>query len=234
MDIIITQELISVKIYGTITVFRNQEKKGSLARQGKGRIMHSRRKLLWQLFLTMFRIGAFTFGGGYAMIALLESELVSKKQWIEKDEFLNMVAIAESTPGPVAINSATYVGYKLCGVWGSLCATLGVVLPSFVIIYTISLFFDAFLSLTVVAAAFRGISVCVIYLILGAGLKMMRNLPRSPFHIAVMLVVLGLMVTLSLCACSLSAIVYILFFGVLGIVVDRCIGLVQDETEEEK
>ena len=113
-------------------------------------------KELLGLFLTMFKIGLFTFGGGYAMLAILENEFVEKKKWTDKDDFLNMVAIAESTPGPIAINSATYLGYKRAGVLGSAVATLGVVLPSFIIIYTISLFFDAFLSLTFVAYAFKG------------------------------------------------------------------------------
>ena len=98
------------------------------------------------LFLTMLKIGLFTFGGGYAMIALLENEFVTKRKWIEKDEFLDMVAIAESTPGPIAINAATYLGYKMHGVIGSLLATVAVCIPSFVIIYAISLFFDAFLA----------------------------------------------------------------------------------------
>ena len=122
------------------------------------------------LFLTMFKIGLFTFGGGYAMIALLESEFVSKRKWSEKDEFLDMVAIAESTPGPIAINAATYIGYKMLGVLGSLTATVAVCIPSFVIIYTFSLFFDAFLSFPLVSHAFKGIQVCVIWLILSAGL----------------------------------------------------------------
>ena len=126
-----------------------------------------------KLFLVMFRIGLFTFGGGYAMISLLESELVSKRKWVETDEFYNMVAIAESTPGPVAINAATYVGYKLAGFLGALAATVAVCLPSFVIIFIISLFFDAFLSLKYVAYAFDGIQVCVIFLILQAGVKML-------------------------------------------------------------
>ena len=113
------------------------------------------------LFLTMLKIGLFTFGGGYAMIALLENEFVEKKKYIGKDEFLDMVALAESTPGPIAINSATYLGYQRLGILGSVVATLGVVIPSFVIIFTISLFFDAFLSLTLVEYAFRGIQACV-------------------------------------------------------------------------
>ena len=96
-------------------------------------------KLILTLFLCFFKIGAFTFGGGYAMLSLLENEFVSKKGWLTKDEFLDMLAIAESTPGPIAINSATFIGYKTAGVLGSTFATLGVVLPSFIIIFVISL-----------------------------------------------------------------------------------------------
>ena len=99
------------------------------------------------LFITMLKIGLFTFGGGYAMIALLENEFVSRRKWIEKNEFLDMVAIAESTPGPIAINAATYIGYRVLRFRGSLIATVGVCIPSFAIIYVISLFFDKFLSL---------------------------------------------------------------------------------------
>ena len=104
-------------------------------------------KKAWTLFLTFLKIGAFTFGGGYAMIALLENEFGIKKKWIKHDEFLDMVAIAESTPGPVAINSATYIGYKIDGISGALASTVAVCIPSFVIIYLISLFFNQFLAL---------------------------------------------------------------------------------------
>ena len=110
------------------------------------------------LFLTMLKIGVFTFGGGYAMIALLENEFVEKKKWLEKDEFLDVAAIAESTPGPIAINAATYIGYKNAGIVGSIIATLGICIPSVVIIYAISLFFDAFLSLTLVCLRLQGYS----------------------------------------------------------------------------
>ena len=120
------------------------------------------------LFLTMLKIGLFTFGGGYAMIALLENEFVEKKKWLEKDEFLDVAAIAESTPGPIAINAATYIGYNNFGIIGSMIATLGICIPSFVIIYAISLFFDAFLSFALIANAFRGIQICVIWLITAA------------------------------------------------------------------
>ena len=114
------------------------------------------------------------------MVALLEHEFVEKKRWLTREEFLDMVAIAESTPGPVAVNSATYIGYKLAGVAGAAASTLAVCLPSFAVIYLISLFFDRFLQLTVVANAFKGIQACVIYLILSAGVKMLKKLAAQP------------------------------------------------------
>lgn len=174
-------------------------------------------KSIFGLFLTMFKIGAFTFGGGYAMLSLLENEFVSKKGWMEKEEFLDMVAIAESTPGPIAINSATYIGYKRAGVLGSAFATLGVVLPSFIIIYVISLFLDAFLSLTLVANAFRGIQACVVYLIGSVGIKMLRQMEKKPLPIAICVVVLVLLTTFSLLAVNFSSIIYIVVSGALGV-----------------
>ncbi len=176
-------------------------------------------KILLEMFLTLFKIGLFTFGGGYAMLALLESELVEKKKWIEKDEFLDMVAIAESTPGPIAINCATYVGYKRAKVLGSAFATLGVVLPSFIIIFTISLFLDAFLKFELVGYAFRGIQAGVVYLILSAGIKMLRGMKKNVMSIAIMSVVLICMVTLSVFPVKFSAIFYILISGVIGLAV---------------
>ena len=171
------------------------------------------------LFLTMLKIGLFTFGGGYAMIALLENEFVAKKKWIEKDEFLDVAAIAESTPGPIAINAATYIGFKNAGFVGSIIATLGICIPSFVIIYAISLFFDAFLSLTLVAYAFKGIQICVVYLILSAGLKMLKQMKKTAFNIIIILITLICMVVLSLFAVKFSTIFYILISGVFGVVV---------------
>ena len=152
------------------------------------------------LFLTMLKIGLFTFGGGYAMIALIENEFVEKKKWIEKDEFLDIAAIAESTPGPIAINAATYIGYKNSGIIGSMIATLGICIPSFVIIYAISLFLDAFLSLTLVAYAFKGIQICVVYLILTAGLKMLRQMKKTVFDTVIISVTLISMIVFSLFA----------------------------------
>ena len=174
-------------------------------------------KKILTLFLTMLKIGLFTFGGGYAMIALLEAEFVSKRKWIEAEEFLDLVAIAESTPGPIAINAATYIGYKQAGFWGSFAATLGVCIPSFVIIFVISLFFDAFLSLRLVAAAFRGIQVCVVYLILSAGINMLRKMEKAPFQMVILGVVTACLVVFSLLAIRLSSIVLILICGCVGL-----------------
>ena len=176
-----------------------------------------RSKTLPTLFFTMLKIGLFTFGGGYAMIVLLENEFVTKRGWLEQEEFLDVAAIAESTPGPIAINSATYIGYKQAGILGSVVATLGMTLPSFCIIYAISLFFDAFLSLTVVACAFRGIQIAVLYLILSAGLRMLKKMKKTPFSWAVLLLTLIGMVTLTLFSVKLSTIVYILMSGVAGV-----------------
>lgn len=179
--------------------------------------MHSKMKNAFSLFLTMLKIGLFTFGGGYAMIALLENEFVEKKKYIEKDEFLDMVAIAESTPGPIAINAATYIGYKRAGVLGSVMATVGVCIPSFVIIYIISLFFDAFLSIRLVECAFRGIQVCVVYLIFSAGLKMLGQMKKTVFSVVVVCAVALCMIAFSLFAIRFSTIFYILICGCAGL-----------------
>ena len=174
-------------------------------------------KSLGTLFFTFFKIGLFTFGGGYAMIALLEEEFIQRRKWLDKDEFLDMTAIAESTPGPVAINSATYLGYKLAKVPGAATATVAVCLPSFLIIYAISLFFEQFTQHTVIANAFKGIQVCVIYLIFSAGVRMLKSLDKSPFATGVLAAVMLVMVGLSLAGVGLSSILLILLSGAAGV-----------------
>ena len=134
--------------------------------------------LLFDLFLTFAKIGLFTFGGGYAMIALIENACVEKKAWITHDEMMDVTVIAESTPGPIAINCATYVGYKQKGFAGAVVATLGMVLPSFIIIFLISMFLDNFLDIMWIAHAFKGIKYAVGILILDAALKMIRKLHK--------------------------------------------------------
>lgn len=138
-------------------------------------------KKCWLLFLTFFKIGAFTFGGGYAMIPLISRELSENKKWISDEDILDIIAIAESTPGPIAINSATFVGYKVAGFWGAFCSTLGVVLPSFVIISVISLVLRQFAHLKAVKYAFWGIRSGVLALILSAFVKMYKKCPKDVY-----------------------------------------------------
>ncbi len=179
----------------------------------------SKLKDILGLFLTMMKIGLFTFGGGLSMISLFEHEFVEKKKYLDSTEFLNIVAIAESTPGPIAINSSTYIGYKKAGVLGALFATLGVCIPSFAIIFVISLFFNNFIEIEYVAYAFNGIQACVIFLILSAGVKLFLKSKKSLFNILVISVTVACMITLSLLSVSFSSIFYILIFGVLAFVI---------------
>ena len=167
----------------------------------------------------MLKIGLFTFGGGYAMIHILDNEFVGKRKWIDSDEFMDLVAIAESTPGPIAINCSTYIGYKKMGFIGALIATLGMCIPSFVIIYLISLFFNQFLAISAVASAFKGIQVCVVFLIFSAGFKMLKKIKKTAFNITVMTLTLITMVTFSLLSVSFSSIFYILIFGLVGLLI---------------
>ena len=178
-------------------------------------------KTLLTIFLTFFKIGLFTFGGGYAMIAVIEREIVEKKKWIEHDEYIDVVAIAESTPGPIAINSATYIGYKVGGFIGALFATLGVVLPSFAIIVLISIFYEQFIKIALVKHAFHGIQACVAYLILSAGLKMFKKLKKTVLNVVLFsLTLLGLIAfTLFFPQVKISSILYIFIGGVVGVVV---------------
>ena len=178
-----------------------------------------RLKLLFELLLSMMKIGLFTFGGGYAMINLLDNEFVSRKKWIDSDEFMDIVAIAESTPGPIAINCATYIGYKKERFAGAIFATLGMCIPSFVIIFLVSLFFDKFLELTFVASAFRGIQVCVIYLIFSAGFKMLKKIKKTAFSITAMSLTFVSMILLALFSVRFSSIFYILIFALASLLI---------------
>ena len=127
--------------------------------------MKNKWKTLWQVFATFFKIGAFTFGGGYALIPLIQRETVENHKWVTEEDSLEIIAIAESTPGPIAINSATFVGYRTCGVLGSVAATLGVVLPSFVLIFAISFVLRQFQEIKAVQYAFQGIRAGVLALL---------------------------------------------------------------------
>ncbi len=145
----------------------------------ENKTQESRLRRVLTLFLTFFKIGAFTFGGGYAMIPLIQREVTEKRRWITDDDILEIVAIAESTPGPIAINSATFVGYKTAGFWGAFGATLGVVLPSFVIIFTLSGILNAVDDFKAVKYAFMGIRAGVLGLIVKALFIMYKKCPKG-------------------------------------------------------
>ena len=127
-----------------------------------------------QLFITFFKVGILTFGGGHAMIPIIQKEVVEKKKWLPESDILDILAISESTPGPIAVNTATYVGFKVGGFWGSFFATLGLAVPSFAIILLISFFYEKFMTWSVVAAAFKGLKVGVIILLSMAVLKLRK------------------------------------------------------------
>ena len=132
-----------------------------------------------KLFIAFFKIGAFTFGGGYAMIPLIQHEVTVKNKWITDDDILEIVAISESTPGPIAVNSATFVGYRVCGVLGSVAATFGVVVPSFIIMLCVFFLLDQFQDLKPVQYAFMGIRACVLALVLKALISMYKKCEKT-------------------------------------------------------
>ncbi len=174
--------------------------------------------MLFELFFTFAKIGLFTFGGGYAMIAQIKETVVEQKGWLDEEELMQIITVVESTPGPLAINMATYVGYKKKGLAGSALATLGVVLPSLVILYVISLFLDAFLQNKYVAYAFAGIKCGVAFLILRAGIDMLKKLEKRVIPCLTFGLVFVLLILFDLLSVSFSSIWLILLGGVLGIV----------------
>ena len=175
--------------------------------------------LLLDLFLTFAKIGLFTFGGGYAMIALIEDTCVEKKQWITHDEMMNITVIAESTPGPIAINCATYVGYKQKGFVGALAATIGMILPSFCIIFAISRFLDHFLEIGWIAHAFQGIKIAVGILILDAAVKMLRKMQKKATPRLIMLCGFAAMLLIDLFSVRISSIVLMLTAGLISLII---------------
>ena len=138
------------------------------------------RNKLTDLFTTFIKIGLFTFGGGYAMISLIEDICVENKKWLTHEDMMNLTVVAEATPGPIGINCATFAGYQTAGLSGAIVATIAVVIPSFLIISAISLIWDQFLELSVIASALKGIQVAVGLLIFNAGLKMFHKLRKTP------------------------------------------------------
>lgn len=175
--------------------------------------------VLLDLFLTFAKIGLFTFGGGYAMISMIENACVENKQWITHDDMMNMTVIAESTPGPIAINCATFVGYRQKGVAGALIATLGMVLPSFVIIYLISMFLDNFLEITLIANAFQGIKIAVGILILDAAITMIKKMHKKPVPRVIMLCSFAAMLLIDLFSWNFSSVSLMLVAAVVSLAI---------------
>ena len=175
--------------------------------------------MLLNLFMTFFRIGLFTFGGGYAMISVIENVCVEKKKWITHEDLVNVTVIAESTPGPVAINCATFVGYRQKGIAGSAAATLGVVLPSFIIIWAISMFLDRFLEIAWVASAFRGIRVAVGILILDVGIRMAKKMPKEPLRIVLLVCAVAVLLLAALFSWHISTITLLLAAAAVSLAV---------------
>ena len=171
------------------------------------------------LFLTFAKIGLFTFGGGYAMISLIENSCVEKKQWITHDEMMNVTVIAESTPGPIAINCATFVGYKKKGLAGAVAATVGMVLPSFCIIFFVSMFLDNFLEITWIAHAFKGIKIAVGILILDAAIKMIGKMQKKAVPLAIMCCAFIAMLLIDIFALRISSITLMLLAAVISLAI---------------
>lgn len=173
-------------------------------------------KILPSLIFTFMKIGAFTFGGGYAMIALMENECVEKKKWITHDELMNMTVIAESTPGPIALNCATYIGYQQAGLIGSILATISIVLPPFTIIYVISQFFNNLIEITIIANAFKGIKIAVGVLIISVSSKMFMKIKKRILPLLIMGCSFIALLLINLLRFNVSTICLILIFGLVG------------------
>ncbi len=174
-------------------------------------------RTLWSLFVSFFKVGILTFGGGTAMIPMIQSEVVEKRKWISLEDMLNIIAVAEATPGPIAIDAATYVGYQVSGVLGAICATLGAALPSFIIILVISFFYEAFMSVTVIYNAFQGLRVAVILLLIIAIVTLSKAIPRN--WVSLVLFIIGFVGMTVLTWFDLTFSFISICFIVLGIIV---------------
>ena len=175
--------------------------------------------ILVDLFFTFAKIGLFTFGGGYAMIAMIENNCVERKQWITHDEMINITVIAESTPGPIAINCATFTGYKKAGFMDALVATLGMISPSFIVIYLISTFLDNFLELTIIANAFKGIKIAVGFLILDAAITMVKKMHKKKLPRAIMVCSCIAMFCINIFALDFSSISLMIIAAVVSLTI---------------
>lgn len=185
--------------------------------------------LLADLFFTFANIGLFTFGGGYAMLSMIEHHCVEQKQWITHDEMMNITVIAESTPGPIAINCATFTGYRQAGFFGALAATLGIVFPSFAVIYVISRFLDHFLEITLIAHAFQGIKIGAGLLILDAAVVMIQKMPKKLLPRIIMIFSAATMLMISAFSWNFSSISLMLTAAAVSL----CIFLLKEMSQKK-
>ena len=175
-------------------------------------------RTLLELFFTFMKIGLFTFGGGLAMLSLIEEECVGKRHWITHEDVMDVTVIAESTPGPVAINCATFVGFQQAGVLGAIVATVGVVIPSFVIIYVIALFMNDFMEYTIMANALKGITVAVGITILDVGISMIIEMKKNKQSVGIMLTAFVLMLLTDIFAWNLSSVTLLFVAAIFSLV----------------
>lgn len=169
--------------------------------------------ILWELFFVFAKIGLFTFGGGYAMIPLMEDSCVNQKHWITHEDMMNITVVAESTPGPIAINCATFVGCRQAGLPGAITATLGSILPSFLVVFAISTFLENFLEIAIIAKAFRGIRIAVGILILNAAVNMLKKTKKTPMAVCIILFAAAAMAAITIFGLQISSVVLMLAAG---------------------
>lgn len=178
--------------------------------------------MLLELFTTFFKIGLFTFGGGYGMISIVKDECIDKKNWITNDEFVNLIAVAESTPGPIAVNMATYIGYKKAKFIGAIISTIGVVLPSLIIIYIIAMYLKDFLKYKVVENAFFGIRVAVSIIIIRTAYNLIKSEVKNHDNKKLILILFGIYTIVfflvEIISIPISSVMLILSAIVLGII----------------
>ena len=190
--------------------------------------------ILLDLFLTFAKIGLFTFGGGYAMISMIENNCVERKQWISHDEMMDITVIAESTPGPIAINCATFTGYKKAGIMGAIVATLGMIVPSFTVIYLVSMLLDNFLELTLIANAFKGIKIAVGFLILDAAITMVKKMHKKVLPRTIMVCSCIVMLCINIFALNFSSISLMLVAAVISLTIFIASGSPQQKGGNKK
>ena len=186
------------------------------------------------LFLTFLKVGALTFGGGYAMIPIIQREVVEKRHWMRNEEILDILAISESTPGPIAVNTATYIGYKVGGFFGSLFATIGLSIPSFVIILIISYFYQYFINVPVISAIFKGLRVGVILLLVNAILKLKKSMDMSPFFYIAFAITLIAMLLFTFFELNISIGSFKISLSVILIIIGFITGIIATATAKRK